>query len=159
MVASSALFLRTERLFVGKIGVLPYRLLSALRSFAPSALSLLNRGFRMDRVCQLPTMHPSEVFVSVSSSGPLRENSVTTEGLRYGYSMQDPQVIARHEGVTMQGSTVPASPRKRLDVKMRLRRPSQEDWHRWRHDIVRLYQKEPAPAIVRRLRLSGYNVT
>lgn len=105
---------------------------------------------------QLPPMYPLH---PASSSHLLEENSVIMGGLCCGYSMQDPRIIARHDVVAMQGSALTASPRKRLDVRMRLKQPSQEDWQRWKHDIVRLYRKEAAPAIVKRLRLNGYNVT
>lgn len=45
------------------------------------------------------------------------------------------------------------------DCKVRLERPTPQDWKRWRPKIVRQYQEESALQIVDRLRREGYHVT
>ena len=50
------------------------------------------------------------------------------------------------------------SPRKDYSCQG-LKHPTNDDWERWRASIVRRYQHQGAPEIVKQLRLDGYNVT
>lgn len=87
------------------------------------------------------------------------QRGVLGEETLYGHTVHSLQQPVCRTSVAMQGPTVPASPRKQLSVRMRLKRPCKDDWNRWRLEIVRLYRVEAAPAIVKRLRANGYNVT